>query len=398
MNKLKPILRYFIPSLAAFLLLEKPAFADTGTFWGFYGTNTPILLGLPIKGIALVVVILIEMAVFARIWRISWLRALGISFTLNLISSIAGIIIGLLYLWGFETGIVLIIIFFAILFLAAIGKYLPLWLTFFGSISIVIGTFAASHNNVILKPLSQWGFLAALILPLLVGFGFTLFAEGWGTKLFTIATNKWRGLMWANVASYIFLTLMVIVVGPNPYTNAINLQWPSFFGDSISEHFSGHSMYNTHLNVDEMTKILHGRRISNLVMLGLKKDTPLRNYDAVYELDLLKSSYYYSDYTNPQYGFAIIGDTIDSTDLKPDAMEKFEWYLVYLGYFKQAVEAIKKHDQNALNIVYFGWKFWSNKNPFPYDIIDAKFGATNEPINNAIEFFKSDLIMPEKSS
>jgi len=390
-----------ILSILTFLLLEKPAVADAGTFWGFYGTNTPILLGLPIKGIALIVVILLEMAAFARIWRMSWLNALKISFVLNLISSIVGVIVGLLYLYGPECGYMLIIIFLGILIAAATVKYLPWWLTLVGCLSIVIGSFAAGHNIVIYEPFSHWGLLAALILPLMAGFGFTLFAEGWGTKFFTITTNKWRGLMWANIASYIFLAVMVIVVGPNPYHNAVNLEMPIFFSHSFSESARGSSAFDARLTVEEMTKILHGRRVSNLVMLGLKKDTPVRNYDALYDIDLLNSSYAHSSYTDPKYGFAIIEDTSKSTELTPNAREKLEWYRIYLTFFAQAVEAIKIHDQNALNIVYLGWKLWWDKNPLPYNStdkeqghLDYELGAPEEPIKNAIEFFNSDLRIP----
>ncbi len=82
---------------AVFLLLEKPSFADSSIFWGYFGAMAPLQIGLMTRGIALVVVIIVEAVIFARLCSLSPVKALMVAVVLNIVSAIVGACIGYFY-------------------------------------------------------------------------------------------------------------------------------------------------------------------------------------------------------------------------------------------------------------------------------------------------------------
>lgn len=399
-NKFQRIFSAITLAVAAFLVLEKPAFADGFIFWGYFGTNAPLFLGLATKGIALAVVILIEMAVFARVWRIPWLKALLASIILNIISSIAGAVVGGIYYMGTSCSIILLIVFLILLVAAIAMKSFPWWFTAIAFYTLAMGTYISGINMDAVSPLSIWDGIAALIFPLLAGFGLTLFVEGWSAGLFKTGRNRWRGLMLANVLSYIFLALMVLFVGPNPYDYAntgmdsrdlleyqlIESGSPGPFGRPWFQPFP----------TDPLLSTIRYNRVPNHSLLSYLMYKPPRNYDADYELKLLMDVYLSSGkYVDPRYGKAIIDDTLTIPTLRSAARNQLEWWRDYFSFRIRAVEAVKANDQEALNNVYSEWISWHSANPKPGMPSDWKFDDPKIAVRYANEYFKSDLKVPE---
>jgi hypothetical protein len=99
----------------------------------------------------------------------------------------------------------------------------------------------------------------ALILPLFLGFGLTLMIEAAAAKRLLKNMNIWKGVLLANVFSYLFLVLMLPFF-PNPYN--------SYFTYRKLERMIEEGHEKT-----EILLVLYHLRASNLFLLGFTDNT-----------------------------------------------------------------------------------------------------------------------------
>jgi len=207
-------------SAAAFLLIAPPAMADGGfgIYWAGIGSAPGVFITYLTSGIAFVAVIVIEAAVFLRVFKIGWLRALWISLALNLISSALGLACGFFVFVFFISvffpiyAIALIVLF---VWLIAERKYIPWWITVTVIASMLVGIVASVRSSFTYLPgLGGVEEYSGYILPLFLGFGLTLLFEGLPGRRFYDGKSLWKGILMANFISYLFLAILAAYYGP----------------------------------------------------------------------------------------------------------------------------------------------------------------------------------------
>lgn len=270
--------RFFISMgsfFAALHLLGGPAHANIPFGWGMFGSSAHFLAGKWSYGISLVAVIIIELVVFHRWCRIPWQEAAMAAFFLNIVSLVAGGIIG----------ITIMIPQFAIVFLLiviAIFAYVkaPLYFNSVAMCAIVAGIYGAvvNHLAVYMPPQPLIMVFILLFLPLLLGFGLTLIVEAAGAKYLFEDRTMWKALLAANLFSYLFLVSIAPFFFPNPYG-----EWGAYrkLDQMIANAKEGQE--------EEILTIIQHLRASNLFLLGLTDDdSPSRTpYEPTQEVRLI---------------------------------------------------------------------------------------------------------------
>lgn len=388
--KIYPRIPIFLSlALAAFLVLEKPAWADSPIFWGAFGSMAPIFLGAATKGVAFIVVILIETVVLKRIWMLSWIYAFWVSFALNFISSLAGAFIGTTIFAVPLCAIITLPLFIIIAVLISSRSKFPWWLKTIFGFALLIGLIGIGFNQQIEMPVRFWVVLFALLGPLLFGFGLTLLIEGWVSGIFAQGQTRWRGVIYANLYSYIFLFLMMPFFAPNPYANS-------------EKYLSFKVRHTIEEKGDPMAAlpIIHTIRATNLQLLELaNRDLIPRKYDASYEIDLINAMYIEGpNYkSKPVIGQVIIEDTFAVPNLQSGTREKLEWYKAFLTYWGKAYNAISENNQEELLQVYDSWVKWDKANPSPV-IMFVENAKPGYVISRIIDGLKSELKAPGKEA
>jgi len=206
--KLFPSMIRYLLFLSIFFLLETASLANPSLPWAVEAIAQAPLIELETNGIGLAIIILLETFAFVFLCRISFWRALLASAVINIFSSVVGILAALF--GSLSSGAMLIII--IIIFLISIKSWLeeaPRWFI----ATIITALFLSYTAYGFLSSFSYWKKpdldWAAFFLPIFLGFGWALLLESWPVSYFIPEQHRFKGLFWANIASYIFLTIMV---------------------------------------------------------------------------------------------------------------------------------------------------------------------------------------------
>jgi len=385
-NKFLRIFAAISLAVAAFLVLEKPAWANAPILWGAYATGQTQLMFGATRGILLAVVIVIESIVFVRVAGLNYWRAFLAALALNIFSAAAGFLAGAV-MFSSSCGLPMIIIFpvLAIIYLTkqkappwlSISAIAPLFIA--GAIFLILNTFIGNQF-----PIGQW---TALYIPLFIGFAMTIFLEALPAYRFIPQTNRWRGILLANIASYIFLAVMVPFYAPNPNQYA-----------EFGNPFPFSRYVESKDKMPQILDIIHKRRASNLELLGFgKQSAPPENYDAHFELELLKDAYLKPVPTaQPLVGMAVVDDALSVPTLTPNARKELEWFRKQITYWTAARDAILNNDQVAFNGFYAEWRNWSKEtNPYRDYSKWSKLLNPEEACKEYIGIHKSSVRLPK---
>jgi len=385
-------------SLATFVILERPALADVPIFQGIYGSSPAIFAGIWTMGVAFVAVVLIEAAVYRRVFKMQWRGVLIASLALNAFSSGAGYLLGA-FAFELEIFIVAVIVAVIVVRIALRKKGMPSWYPAIAYISVVVGLAGSVLTSFPTPPDPPGVVLLLFLAPLPLGFGLTLLLEAYLAEHFFGIEKYWRGLLLANVASYIFLVLVIPFFGPNPYAPHYVSQVRDPKRGDWQIFMVGQGMIESGESADEVMKYFETVRASNLYLLGLtRQNPPPRNYDARNEIAALVHACD-SVSRNPQAetGMTIIDRLLQYPSLQPEAADKLEWLKQYLAYWLQARKAIEEHSQEDLDKVYEEWFAWRDKTIFQTGILQilgyAGFFPSN-PIESELSACDSSLHNP----
>lgn len=260
----------FVSGLSAMFLCARPAFANIPVGWAIIGNNASLSAGISTKGISFIVVMLIECLVFWRYCQCSWRKAVAAALVLNLISTIAGVVITAPFL-AFPGGEILV--FPIAVYIISKATNAPMRFTALSFVTVVIGIIGAFINYaVLIPPKPPIRIFVALLLPLCLGFGVTIMIEAAAAKLFYDPIKIWKGVLIANVCSYLFLVLMLPFFFPNPYGGLTRMKLKKV----VTRLEEGREK-------EELIHLLHHFRASNLFLLGFTdNDAP---YKMPYEPD-----------------------------------------------------------------------------------------------------------------
>jgi hypothetical protein len=276
------------------VLLEGTALANVPLAWALYGGNASLTAGIGSKGVSCVLVVLIEAAVFARVFRLPCRQAVLVSGVINLISTAAGVLLSLPFtlpeaavlLFPFAVGVLFVTI-------KAPRPFAALALC-----TIVLGILGALWNSGSMPPQPPLWVYSALIVPLCLGFGLTLMIEGATAKRLCKGMQTlqiWKGVLLANLCSYLLLVVMLPFF-PNPYNRDL-------------AYVRLRRMLEARQDTTTIIRILHHLRASNLFLLGLTQhDTPsqLPYEPTSSELALLREA----RQSNPEIAEAIEQDLV----------------------------------------------------------------------------------------
>jgi hypothetical protein len=244
------------------VLLEGTALANVPLAWALYGGNASLTAGIGSKGASCVLVVLLEAAVFARAFRLPCRHAVFVSCVINLISTVAGVLLSLPFTLP-EAALLLFPLAVGVLFVTikAPGPFAALALC-----TIVLGVFGAIRNYGGMPPQPPLWVYSALLVPLCLGFGLTLMIEGATAKRLCKGLQTlqiWKGVLLANLCSYLFLVVMLPFF-PNPYNSGL-------------AYVRLRRMIEERQDKTTIIRILHHLRASNLFLLGLTQhDAPSR--------------------------------------------------------------------------------------------------------------------------
>lgn len=386
MNRISRIISVLLLCIGAFLLLEKPVLADSPIFWGMFGSMAPVFIGVLSKGVAFIGVIIIEALVIWRVFHLSVLRSLLISLWLNVVSSIAGLIVAMPMAVPFPCGLLLPVIFFGSLIAVRYRKLFPVWFTSIAYLLIVVGFIGVGFNMSVSSVQPPIDVFIGLMLPLIFGFGITLVAEGWGADRYFKKAINCKGILWMNICSYVFLAVMVVFIGPNYYSGSQGLNRSA--GSVVSD-------------VDgpkRAIEIFHVRRASNLELLGfVKESAPPAGYKAYSEIRLIERllslSYWYN--IDPDATIEIIDDTLQIPMLDQEARDKLVWSKDYLSISKPVWQAIRDGDQGKLDAKYPEWIEWFRNNPYPVRLLSYESSEPGITVQVALRHLESNLVHPD---
>jgi hypothetical protein len=243
--------------LCTLFLLESSALANVPIAWAIYGGNASLCAGLLSKGFSFIAVILIEFITFYRYFQLQWRKALVTALVVNIISTVAGVLITLPFIIPGT-----MIFSFPIVIGVIISRInCPKKYAIVAFPIIVIGSIGAFLNFIIMPPQPYIRIFMALLLPLFLGFGITVMIEGAAIKLLLkdIHFEKiWQVIFLVNIFSYLFLISMLPLF-PNPYN-------PERVWRQVQ------SMIETGHQEGEIIAILHHMQASNLFLLGVTED------------------------------------------------------------------------------------------------------------------------------
>jgi len=241
-----------IPFFLSFFLTPSPAFANAPIGWILIGANAPLSYG--IFGFAAVV--FIEIILFWRFFKISPIKAIILALTLNVVSTVVGIVM------SFPNVLPSYILFypfvaFYVVFMAR-KRGAPWSFIGLSIITIIVGGVSAVMNHVLLPPAIPIRIYIALVLPLFLGFGLTILIEGMVANRYFKYEKIWKGVLLANIFSYIFLILIVPFQPRNPY---------SHFDYAVEQHLE--RMVEDGRDKTEIILFFRHRRANNLYLLNL---------------------------------------------------------------------------------------------------------------------------------
>jgi hypothetical protein len=203
------ILALLLPAL--FLAMEKPAYADVPMLWDTFGAGISLYMLVLTRGAALVVVIVIEGIVFKRMFGFGWREALLASFWLNIFSTAIGFFLGIAFSIGGCALITIVLTIAAIIIIK--GRLdMPWWYALLAIACILAGWIIGAIRSDDVRGLAPASIaVPQIMLTLLLGFGLTIIVESLIAVRVLRTIYIWNALLWANLASYIFLAALAAV-------------------------------------------------------------------------------------------------------------------------------------------------------------------------------------------
>jgi hypothetical protein len=346
----------FLVCIATFLLWQRSAYANEPIFVGFLGSSPILFVSGKISWLTFVVVVLIEAVVFIRLLSMKWWKGLWASFALNAFSSVFGFLIGAL---GFSVGegipIVLGIVVVSVI--NVLGFKSPKYYKAVTVAGIIVGFIGLGFA---VYAFSWWHLPPILvfilfIIPLVFGFGLTLWLEGLIAGRFLDPEKKWQALMKANLFSYLFLIVMLLLFSSNPY------KYYSIGG----YHRSLESRIESGAGQSEIINMLHDRRASKFYVFGLSRDNmPGPNYEAYQERRVIRDELInlYDNNPRPDFelGLAIVDDALQIPTLTPDAAEQLEKAREYFSFCLRFSEAKNNSDDTEMAAIANEYSDWWN--------------------------------------
>lgn len=215
MKNLSFIIRYLGFSIALFLLVSKPACANGPlTFMAFSGSPLGTI-GIFTFGIGSLVVFAIESFVLKKVAGVDWQKAITAALVMNIVSTIFGAAVGTLigYMDCYIViafPVVLIGIWIALVKMKYSNGFISLTLLCLLFGIFIIGLVKNSSDA------SRAGLWLCIVIQLIFGFGLTLAFEAFTISKYLPREKIEKGLILANVTSYIFLFLMAPIFWPSP--------------------------------------------------------------------------------------------------------------------------------------------------------------------------------------
>ena len=189
-----------------YLLFPSAVSANSGIGSAIYLTATPSLVTLKTMGLALVLIVLVEALVFWRILRLSFPKALWISFAANLISTFLGLISTPFAMYpASDLG--------AFLIPAAVLAFwwykkqhsLPAYVGLIVLLTVFLGSLLFLTTRFLFYSSLTLPKTVFFLLALLPNFGASVFVEGLAARWLLRRPNIWRAIVVANIISYILL-------------------------------------------------------------------------------------------------------------------------------------------------------------------------------------------------
>jgi len=347
----------------ALLLIASPVIAAGMTTWGVNGGGAPAMLSFGTKGVAFIIIWIVEAVVLRFYLKIPWTRAIFGSLALNAFSTLCGIVLSLvaftmpLMTW-LALGIFLLLS-YRIFFVQ--GK-IP---EFYGPIlllTMLIGSIVAYRINGLVPPVSPILAWLMIITTLLTGYGITVGLEALICGKLLVVKNAWDGILRANLVSFLILILMIPFFPGNLYDgNEDNLK--SVLSQKIIDGADSSEMVN---NFNHFAA-------SNFFILGLSKDSsPPDQYWAGLELDVLNLAYSAESETfpDPETGLAIAGNALSYGDLFEDSEEDLTFAEKYFGHWSRALKAKENGDTSTYISETIAWTTWYQTTDVPGKLED----------------------------
>jgi len=330
---------------------------------GVNGGGAPAMLSFSTRGIALLLIFIVEAIVFMKILKISPGRAIFASLILNVFSTIIGIIVAL----GAFSGTIPTIVILGVYVLLSIRIFvnrdnLPLGFISILIFTVTIGSAFIYLTAPVIPPQSTLIVYFLMVFPLLVGFGLSIMFETLICGKLLKVPDAWKGILAANIASYIMLALMVPLMPDNIYEGKQKYIKPVI----VQKIYEGSE-------TSDIIKILGDYAAPNFYLLGLSDDnTPKGEYWAGMEVDILYEAYSGEDvsYSNPEYGLAIIEHLLSYPETYESQQDELEWLHKYFGYWV-AVKEVSDADNNVDYIsATVQWLTWYQTNDVPNEVED----------------------------
>jgi len=366
-----------------FLILATPAHANVPIGWGLQVVRAPLTIAEGTRGLAALIIIVLEGLILGTIPKVGWLKGLLLAAGLNFASSVLGFIPGV---FMFSAGSWVFIGIFLIPFLTSAilkSKGAPRWYITVAIVTFLIGTI----NTVIVAgfsdPYSSRGMLILIELSLLYFFSFTITCEGYIFGSIYREKPNWKRLFIANVASYLVLAFMFPYFAPNP---AGGYQLRSKVKQMIAEG-----------DHQKAVDTIRWRRSNAQFLLGLQEvNTPPPDYSADFEISLLT----YGSEQATETGLAISEDTLTVPTLTPEAREKLEWLQGFFTHWLACEDAIKSGNQDLLDLEIMSWLKWDEENIYPDERKNNRYSGwwTRDPVEitlGLLDEYESELTLPE---
>ncbi len=342
----------YLAATLFFLAIAYPALANVPIMQGIFGSSGPFWIGILTRGFAFVAVIAIEAYVLKRFYELTWFESITAVCVMNLISSVLGLFIG-----GFSfTSSVAFIVLPVVSIICLIALFLKGMPFYYGGIIILTGIagFAGVFwSYSLMPPAIPIEIIGALTVPLVLGFSLTLMFEGMVAQRWYNEWRMWKGILVANVCSYAFLMVLLLFVGPNPFTI-----------DPSSFDLSFRKLLATDVEIETVIEAMHQRRASTWELIGLAENAPPQeNYDAFYERWALPKHFkWVTNDADPGIALAIIDDTLAIETLTDDARESLEWMRIYFSHCVNTRDAILENDIDQVRQAHEDWKAWFEGN------------------------------------
>lgn len=344
----------------ALIFLVFPARYGGLLYSGVNGGGAPAMLSFATNGIALLLIFIVEAIVFMRVLKISPGRAIFASIILNIFSTMIGMIVAICAFAGTITTIVILGVYVLLSIRIFVNRdNLPM-----GFASILIFTITAGSLFVyvtapVIPPQGSFMVYFLMVIPLLVGFGLSIMFETLICARLLKVPDAWRGVLTANIASFIMLAFMVPLMSDNIYEGKQDYIEPVIV-----------QKINEGSELSDVIEILEDYAAPNFYLLGLTDDnTPKGEYFAAMEIDIIYEAYSTDDgsYPDPEYGLAIMEHVLSYPETYESQQDELEWLHKYFGHWVAARTAFDGGNNADIIPASLEWTIWYQTNDVPDD-------------------------------